>query len=237
MKSHRLSLEAAFACTVHPALVNRALRSELKLLQCVHTGQSCSSKIQALWKQCACYSLKTLQTGAKSQKKICLSSLPATNRNPANHSSRCFSSCHSPQRDFLVKLAIKRNARELIPERDQSRCDWCVVEERDGRMRLGSSSRAGEKRPLYHLTTVQFCEKPSVMLITYATFMFALQQLSRSHQCQVNGKKSVTSNTLNDIFSVRRDKVCGSRSCSMQVVHLLFPRSMLTSEKSKKQIS
>jgi len=66
--------------------------------------------------------------------------------------------------------------------------------------------------------TIQFWVKPTVTLVTYATFMLALQQLSRAHQRHANGKKSVRSNILNDIFTGRRDKVCGSSSCTTQVV-------------------
>lgn len=79
--------------------------------------------------------------------------------------------------------------------------------------------------------------KPSVILITYATLVSALHQLSGSQQCQVNGKKSVTSDIINDIFRVRKDKVCGGRSRSRLVMHLLFPRSVLTQVNSKQQIS
>lgn len=75
-------------------------------------------------------------------------------------------------------------------------------------------------------TTVQICVKPSIIPITFSTVLFAPQQLSRSHQCQVNGKCYIK-HILNDIFSGRSDKACGSRSHTVQVVRLLFPRSVL----------
>lgn len=129
MKSHRLYLDVAFACTVHPAPVKRALHSELRLLGCVY------QRFKLHGNTMPSVALKPYENPV-SQQKICLSSPLATSRNPANHSCRCFSSCHSPRRDFLVKLAIKRNARELMLGRHQSRCDWRVEEEGDGMMCL-----------------------------------------------------------------------------------------------------
>lgn len=74
-------------------------------------------------------------------------------------------------------------------------------------------------------TTLQICVKPSIILITLSTLLFASQQLSRSHHCQVNGKCYIK-HILNDIFSSRSDEACGSNSHTTQVVHLLFPRSV-----------